>query len=136
MPQAEGEPKGLTKWREELGKLPRHGAISHLFLAIDAEGLDLSHIDDPAHLVVQVSRCNIAGMNFCIAYAYDMCNLKANAEFILFAQIRIGTALSKTPKISAPSSSPPSLTKRYARRVSTSFTYILLEANPTNRGRN
>ncbi|KAL3802641.1 hypothetical protein HJC23_011965 [Cyclotella cryptica] len=53
MPKAEGEPKGLTKWRDELGKLPRHGAISHLFLAIDAEGLDLSHIDDPAHLVVQ-----------------------------------------------------------------------------------
>lgn len=25
----------------------------HLFLAIDAEGLDLSHIEDPAHLVVQ-----------------------------------------------------------------------------------
>lgn len=53
MPKQEDEPKGLTKWREELGKLPRHGAISHLFLAIDAEGLDLSHIDDPAHLVVQ-----------------------------------------------------------------------------------
>ena len=41
------------KWRDELGKLPRHGAIMHLFLAIDAEGLDLSHIEDPAHLVVQ-----------------------------------------------------------------------------------
>ena len=54
MPPNEEEPKGLTKWRDELGKLPRHGAISHLFLAIDAEGLDLSHIDDPAHLVVQV----------------------------------------------------------------------------------
>ena len=36
-----------------LGKLPRHGAILHLFVAIDAEGLDLSHIEDPAHLVVQ-----------------------------------------------------------------------------------
>ena len=55
MPAVEGEPRGLTKWRDELGKLPRHGAISHLFLAIDATGLDLSHIDDPAHLVVQVS---------------------------------------------------------------------------------
>jgi hypothetical protein len=54
MPPVEGEPKGLTKWRSELGKLPRHGAISHLFLAIDAKGLDLSHIQDPAHLVVQV----------------------------------------------------------------------------------
>lgn len=48
-------PDGVAKWREELGKLPRHGAIMHLFLAIDAEGLDLSHIEDPAHLVVQVS---------------------------------------------------------------------------------
>ena len=55
LPKTEGEPKGLTKWRDEFGKLPRHGAISHLFLAIDAEGLDLSHIDDPAHLVVQAS---------------------------------------------------------------------------------
>lgn len=53
MPQQEDEPKGLTKWRNDLGTLPRHGAISHLFLAIDAEGLDLSHIQDPAHLVVQ-----------------------------------------------------------------------------------
>jgi len=25
----------------------------HLFIAIDAEGLDLSHIQDPAHLVIQ-----------------------------------------------------------------------------------
>jgi phytoene dehydrogenase-like protein len=46
-------PEGVAKWKEELGKLPRHGAIMHLFLAIDAEGLDLSHIEDPAHLVVQ-----------------------------------------------------------------------------------
>jgi len=46
-------PEGVTKWRNELGKLPRHGAIMHLFIAIDAKGLDLSHIDDPAHLVVQ-----------------------------------------------------------------------------------
>jgi len=53
MPQQEDEPKGLTKWREDLGTLPRHGAISHLFLGVDAEGLDLSHIKDPAHLVVQ-----------------------------------------------------------------------------------
>jgi hypothetical protein len=48
-------PEGVYKWKEELGKLPRHGAIVHLFIAIDAEGLDLSHIQDPAHLVVQVS---------------------------------------------------------------------------------
>mmetsp|Transcript_35135 Transcript_35135/g.52458 ORF Transcript_35135/g.52458 Transcript_35135/m.52458 type:complete len:692 (-) Transcript_35135:46-2121(-) len=47
------EPKKLTAWRDTLGKLPRHGAISHLFLAIDAKDLDLSHIQDPAHLVVQ-----------------------------------------------------------------------------------
>lgn len=53
LPESEGEPKGLTKWRSELGTLPRHGAISHLFLAIDAKDLDLSHIQDPAHLVVQ-----------------------------------------------------------------------------------
>jgi len=51
--KTEDEPKKLTEWRDTLGKLPRHGAISHLFLAIDAEGLDLSHIQDPAHLVVQ-----------------------------------------------------------------------------------
>jgi phytoene dehydrogenase-like protein len=48
-------PDGVAKWKAELGKLPRHGAIVHLFIAIDAEGLDLSHIEDPAHLVVQVS---------------------------------------------------------------------------------
>ena len=47
-------PEGVAKWKAELGKLPRHGAIMHLFIAIDAEGLDLSHIEDPAHLVVQV----------------------------------------------------------------------------------
>lgn len=46
-------PEGVAKWKDELGKLPRHGAIMHLFLAIDAKGLDLSHIEDPAHLVVQ-----------------------------------------------------------------------------------
>jgi len=53
MPEQEGERTELTKWRNEIGKLPRHGAISHLFLAIDAEGLDLSHIQDPAHLIIQ-----------------------------------------------------------------------------------
>jgi phytoene dehydrogenase-like protein len=46
-------PDGVKEWRDSLGKLPRHGAIMHLFLAIDATGLDLSHIQDPAHLVVQ-----------------------------------------------------------------------------------
>uniref|UniRef100_A0A7S0IU80 Amine oxidase domain-containing protein n=1 Tax=Calcidiscus leptoporus TaxID=127549 RepID=A0A7S0IU80_9EUKA len=46
-------PPAVEQWRAELGKLPRHGAIMHLFIAIDAEGLDLSHIEDPAHLVVQ-----------------------------------------------------------------------------------
>ena len=43
----------VNKWRSQLGKLPRHGAIMHLFIAIDATDLDLSHIEDPAHLVVQ-----------------------------------------------------------------------------------
>ena len=52
-PDEQEVPDGVLKWRDELGKLPRHGAIMHLFLAIDAEGLDLSHIQDPAHLVVQ-----------------------------------------------------------------------------------
>ncbi|GKY94206.1 hypothetical protein MPSEU_000386600 [Mayamaea pseudoterrestris] len=46
-------PQGVQDWKKELGKLPRHGAIMHLFLAIDAIDLDLSHIEDPAHLVVQ-----------------------------------------------------------------------------------
>jgi phytoene dehydrogenase-like protein len=52
-------PPEVADWREKLGKLPRHGAIMHLFVAIDATGLDLSHIDDPAQLVVQVSRMEI-----------------------------------------------------------------------------
>ena len=43
----------MQVWRDSLGKLPRHGAILHLFLAIDATDLDLSHIQDPAHLIVQ-----------------------------------------------------------------------------------
>ena len=46
-------PEGVREWKRTLGKLPRHGAIMHLFLAIDAKDLDLSHIQDPAHLVVQ-----------------------------------------------------------------------------------
>lgn len=53
MPKQEGEPPKLTKWRDDISTLPRHGAISHLFLGVDAEGLDLSHIKDPAHLVIQ-----------------------------------------------------------------------------------
>lgn len=68
MPKQEDEPKGLTKWRSDLGKLPRHGAISHLFLAIDAKGLDLSHIDDPAHLVVQVSSLRCLCSSFCFRH--------------------------------------------------------------------
>ena len=47
-------PEGVREWKKTLGKLPRHGAIMHLFLAIDATDLELSHIEDPAHLVVQV----------------------------------------------------------------------------------
>jgi len=53
IPQKEDEPQKLTKWRNDLGTLPRHGAISHLFLGVDATGLDLSHLKDPAHLIVQ-----------------------------------------------------------------------------------
>lgn len=43
-PDTQQVPEGVIKWRDELGKLPRHGAIMHLFLAIDAKDLDLSHI--------------------------------------------------------------------------------------------
>ena len=46
-------PPEAVEWKATLGKLPRHGAIMHLFIAIDAKDLDLSHIKDPAHLVVQ-----------------------------------------------------------------------------------
>jgi len=46
-------PSGVQEWKDQLGKLPRHGAIMHLFIAIDAKDLDLSHIEDPAHLVIQ-----------------------------------------------------------------------------------
>ena len=46
-------PAEAVEWKNTLGKLPRHGAIMHLFIAIDAKDLDLSHIKDPAHLVVQ-----------------------------------------------------------------------------------
>jgi len=46
-------PSGVQEWKDSLGKLPRHGAILHLFIAIDATDLDLSHIEDPAHLIVQ-----------------------------------------------------------------------------------
>merc|ERR1711892_181546 len=46
-------PPEAVEWKKTLGKLPRHGAIMHLFIAIDAKDLDLSHIKDPAHLVVQ-----------------------------------------------------------------------------------
>ena len=46
-------PQGVQDWKDTLGKLPRHGAIMHLFIGLDAEGLDLSHIEDPAHLIVQ-----------------------------------------------------------------------------------
>lgn len=45
--------EGQTQWRDALGDLPRHGAVLHLFIGLDAEDLDLSHIQDPAHLVVQ-----------------------------------------------------------------------------------
>jgi phytoene dehydrogenase-like protein len=50
--EQEGLPEGVAEWRDTLGKLPRHGAIMHLWIAIDATGLDLSNITDPAHLIV------------------------------------------------------------------------------------
>jgi len=37
-PDEQKLPAGVETWRSELGKLPRHGAIMHLFLAIDATG--------------------------------------------------------------------------------------------------
>mmetsp|Transcript_67568 Transcript_67568/g.107052 ORF Transcript_67568/g.107052 Transcript_67568/m.107052 type:complete len:364 (-) Transcript_67568:127-1218(-) len=49
----EGMPEGVEQWRKQLGKLPRHGAIMHLFIGLDAKDLDLSHIQDPAQLIVQ-----------------------------------------------------------------------------------
>ena len=59
-------PPACTTWKNELGKLPRHGAIMHLFLAIDATDLDLSHIEDPAHLVVQVSTYIVGNFFFIV----------------------------------------------------------------------
>jgi len=53
IPAKEDERKALTKWRNDMGTLPRHGAISHLFLGVDATDLDLSHLEDPAHLIIQ-----------------------------------------------------------------------------------
>jgi phytoene dehydrogenase-like protein len=49
----ENIPAAVRDWKASLGKLPRHGAILHLFMAIDATDLDLSHIEDPAHLIIQ-----------------------------------------------------------------------------------
>lgn len=55
-PTASAEPlaPAVAEWTSALNKLPRHGAIMHLFVAIDAKGLDLSHLcGDCAHLIVQ-----------------------------------------------------------------------------------
>lgn len=52
-PTEERHPEDVLNWANEVGRLPRHGAIMHLFVAIDAEGLDLSHIEDAAQLVIQ-----------------------------------------------------------------------------------
>jgi len=166
MPAVEGEPRGLTKWRDELGKLPRHGAISHLFLAIDATGLDLSHIDDPAHLVVQVSS-RVAGAakygRVISVVASCMKNPTFHGRegaggdpsplalqmtttdnflfyFIILATYnahftRTGTALSRTPRIYAPSSSRPYSTRPCAPRGSTSSTSTPRGGSRTNRGR-
>jgi len=47
-------PAAVVEWTSAFGKLPRHGAIMHLFVAIDAQDLDLSHLGgDCAHLIVQ-----------------------------------------------------------------------------------
>lgn len=46
-------PPAVAEWTAQFAKLPRHGAIMHLFVAIDATDLDLSHIPDAAQLVVQ-----------------------------------------------------------------------------------
>jgi len=46
-------PEPVQDYVAQFSKLPRHGAIMHLFVAIDAKDLDLSHIQDCAHLVVQ-----------------------------------------------------------------------------------
>ena len=68
-------PEGVREWKAALGKLPRHGAIMHLFLAIDAEGLDLSHIDDPAQLVVQDwGRSLQDSQNLCSFFIPSMCD--------------------------------------------------------------
>ncbi|EGB05691.1 hypothetical protein AURANDRAFT_30491 [Aureococcus anophagefferens] len=40
----------LQEWRQTLGTLPRHGAILHLFVAVDAEKVTAKN---PAHLIVQ-----------------------------------------------------------------------------------
>jgi len=47
-------PTAVEEYVSQFSKLPRHGAIMHLFVAIDATDLDLSHLGgDCAHLVVQ-----------------------------------------------------------------------------------
>ena len=130
MPKQEDEPKAVTKWRDDIGKLPRHGAISHLFLAIDAKGLDLSHIDDPAHLVVQVSllRC-LCSLTF--VFVVMECLLNS----LLACTKRTGIALSKIPKIFAPSSFLPFSTKPSVPKESTSSMFTHLEENLTNLGK-
>lgn len=53
-PAAEPLSPAVAEWTAALNKLPRHGAIMHLFVAIDAQGLDLTHLGgDCAHLIVQ-----------------------------------------------------------------------------------
>lgn len=127
MPKQEDEPKGLTKWREEIGKLPRHGAISHLFLAIDAKGLDLSHIDDPAHLVVQVCSYWLLRISSCCF---------APSTNIRSAQHdRTGIAHSKTLRIFVLSSSRPFLIKLSAQKASMSFMFTRLVESHTNLGK-
>ena len=114
-------PKGVDKWRTELGKLPRHGAIMHLFIAIDAKGLDLSHIDDPAHLVIQV--------RFWLLMFYQNF-FKSNRVYY-----RTGTVPCRIHKTYAVSLSRVSLINHFAPKESMSFMFIQVGVNLTSLGR-
>ena len=46
-------PEGVREWKKTLGKLPRHGAIMHLIVAIDAADDNISHIKAPTPPAVQ-----------------------------------------------------------------------------------
>jgi hypothetical protein len=121
-------PEGVAKWREDLGKLPRHGAIMHLFIAIDAEGLDLSHIEDPAHLVVQVSMIYWDGFSSRLA---ALCFSRLVFQYFF----RIGTAPSKTLKTCAVSLFLACSTKPFVLKASTLFMFTRLVASRMSHGK-